>query len=90
MKIYDDYAPYHWHPCKMEDDEVHECSENATFFGVYIRSDDGLLSHLFDCVSSLDAMAACKAMQEKKYPGVKVGPTLTGTISKEGVHPNPL
>jgi hypothetical protein len=29
-------------------------------------------------------------MLEKKYPGVKVGPTLTGTISKEGVHPNPL
>ena len=25
----------------------------------------------------------------KKYPGVKVGPTLTGTISKDGVHPNP-
>ena len=27
----------------------------------------------------------------KKYPGVKVGDTLLkGTISKEGVHPNPL
>ena len=26
----------------------------------------------------------------KKYPGVKVGPTLTGTISKDGVDPNPL
>ena len=65
IDMQDKYAPYHWHPCKMENDEVHECSENATFFGVYIRSDDGVISHLFDCVSSLDAMAACKAMQER-------------------------
>tara|TARA_R100001132_G_C3202081_1_gene48986 strand:+ start:341 stop:523 length:183 start_codon:yes stop_codon:yes gene_type:complete len=26
----------------------------------------------------------------KKYPGVKVGHTLKGTISKVGVHPNPI
>ena len=25
----------------------------------------------------------------KKYPGVKVGPTIPATISKVGVHPNP-
>jgi len=26
----------------------------------------------------------------KTHPGVKVGPTIPATISKEGVHPNPL
>ena len=31
-----------------------------------------------------------KRQPGQKYPGVKVGKTLKGTISKEGVDPNPL
>lgn len=64
---YEEYAPYRWHPCKqLFDDSVEECTtEEADFFGVYVRDENtSLLEHLFDCVREYDAKEACRHLEE--------------------------
>ena len=61
---YEQFLPYRWHPCKGQT-EIEQCPiEEADFFGVYLKSLDGMLTHLFDCYAEIDAQAACSLLQK--------------------------